>query len=315
MTDGAIARDLSRENIVDVERITAHLARKVAEEYPGDEERRCLRLIPTRDDGSSWTDPDSGLWRTYRYVEGTVSHDEVQSPAQAYQAARSFARFQAQLLDLPEPPLHDTIPDFHHTPRRMQTFRDALDRDVAGRAAGCRSEIEFVLAREELAHALITPLESGELFERATHNDTKINNVLLDVDTGEGLCIIDLDTVMPGLVHYDFGDLVRTAASTAAEDCPDLSQVDVDHELYRALARGYLDGAAEFLTPAERRTLPLAGPLITFETGLRFLTDHLEGDRYFKVHRDHHNLDRARVQFRLLQRMEENADEFAALFR
>jgi Ser/Thr protein kinase RdoA (MazF antagonist) len=215
------------------------------------------------------------------------------------------------LADLPAPRLHDTIPDFHHTPKRFAALGQAIASDVAGRAVTARQEIDFALARESLTARLV---EVG-LPERVTHNDTKINNVLLDDATGEGTCVIDLDTVMPGLVAYDFGDMVRTATSPAPEDEQDLNRVNMEFPLFEALARGYLSTASGFLTPAEKESLAFAGKLITFEIGIRFLTDYLSGDTYFKVHREGHNLDRCRAQFKLLQSIEFQEERMAELIR
>jgi Phosphotransferase enzyme family len=292
-----------------IERVTAHLATRVADDP--DHDRRALRLIPTRAGGVLHVDADGNYWRAYQFIGNATTYNSVQSPEQAFQAARAFGEFQRMLADLPAPRLHDTIPDFHHTPKRFAALEQAIAADVAGRAATARPEIEFALARKPLATRLV---EAG-LPERVTHNDTKINNVLLDDATGEGTCVIDLDTVMPGLAAYDFGDMVRTATSPSAEDERDLSRVKMEFPLFEALARGYLSSAGGFLTPAEKDSLAFAGKLITFEIGIRFLTDYLSGDTYFKVHRDGHNLDRCRAQFKLLQSIELQEDRMAELIR
>jgi Ser/Thr protein kinase RdoA (MazF antagonist) len=224
----------------------------------------------------------------------------VESPQQAFQAARAFGRFQKLLADLPAPRLHDTIPGFHHTPQRFAKLEAAIAADPANRARLAESEIEFALNHKAMAGVLL----AAGLPERVTHNDTKLNNVMLDDKTGEGICVIDLDTVMPGLAPYDFGDIVRTSTSPAKEDERDLSKVQMQFPMFEALARGYLETAAEFLTKAERQLLVLSGKLITFEIGIRFLTDYLEGDSYFKVHREGHNLDRCRTQFKLVESIE-----------
>jgi Ser/Thr protein kinase RdoA (MazF antagonist) len=292
-----------------IERVTAHLATQVADDP--DHDRRALRLIPTRAGGVLHVDADGNYWRAYQFIGSATTYNSVQSPEQAFQAARAFGEFQRMLADLPAPRLHDTIPDFHHTPKRFAALEKAIAADVAGRAATAKPEIEFALARKPLATRLV---EAG-LPERVTHNDTKINNVLLDDATGEGTCVIDLDTVMPGLAAYDFGDMVRTATSPSAEDEQDLSRVNMEFPLFEALARGYLSSASGFLTPAEKDSLAFAGKLITFEIGIRFLTDYLSGDTYFKVHRDGHNLDRCRAQFKLLQSIEFQEDRMAELIR
>ena len=292
-----------------IERVTAHLATKVADDP--DHDRRALRLIPTRAGGVLHLDADGNNWRAYQFIENATTYNSVQSPEQAFQAARAFGEFQRMLADLPAPRLHDTILDFHHTPRRFAGLEQAIASDVAGRAVRVRQEIDFALARKSIAARLV---EAG-LPERVTHNDTKINNVLLDDATGEGTCVIDLDTVMPGLAAYDFGDMVRTATSPAPEDEQNLSRVNMEFPLFEALARGYLSTAGGFLTPAEKESLAFSGKLITFEIGIRFLTDYLSGDTYFKVHRDGHNLDRCRAQFKLVQSIEFQEDRMAELIR
>ncbi len=292
-----------------IERVTAHLAAQVSD-LP-DRNRRVLTLIPTRSGGVLHVDGKGGYWRAYLFVDHATTYNSVQSSKQAFQAARAFGEFQRMLADLPAPRLHDTIPDFHHTPKRFAALEQAIAADVSGRVALAQPEIDFALARNPLASAII----NAGLPERVTHNDTKINNVLLDDSTGQGTCVIDLDTVMPGLAAYDFGDMVRTATSPAPEDEQDLSKVHMEFPLFEALARGYLSTASGFLTPEEKESLAVAGKLITFEIGTRFLTDYLSGDTYFKVHRPGHNLDRARTQFKLLQSIEEQEPQIRALLR
>lgn len=294
------------ENIA---RVTEHLQRKLADEP--DAEGEALALVPTRDGANHYVDRSGNYWRTYRMVEGARSYDTVQSEDQAYQAARAFGAFQRRLADLPGPRLHETIPDFHNTPKRFAAFLAMKDADPLGRAAAAGPEIRFALDREPLTRILLDPHRQGLIPERITHNDTKINNVLLDDRTGRGVCVIDLDTVMPGLALYDFGDMVRTATCAAAEDERDLGKIAVQVPLFGALVRGFLETAGTCLNPMEIALLPQAGMLITFETGLRFLTDHLAGDTYFKTHRPGHNLDRCRTQFALVRSLEQNQDELA----
>jgi len=296
--------------MANVERVTAHLAGKLA--GVPDARRRALRLVPLAAGGSCHSNGDGAFWRAYEFIDGARSHDVVRSPAQAREAARAFARFSRLLSDLPAPRLSVTIPHFHDTRRRFQALAEAIERDPLGRAAAARETIDGYLRREPLADVLAAALADGLLTEGIAHNDTKLNNVLLDDATGEGVCVIDLDTVMPGLFLHDFGDLVRTAATSAAEDEPDTSKVQVDPELFEALVRGAGEGRDGELTPFERQSLALSGRVITFETGSRFLTDHLLGDRYFKVHRDGHNLDRARAQLALLASLEERDEELRA---
>jgi aminoglycoside phosphotransferase (APT) family kinase protein len=256
-------------------------------------------------------DEKGDFWRAYLFIDRATTYNSVESSDQAFQAAKAFGEFQRMLADLPSPRLHDTIPDFHHTPKRFAVLEKAIADDVAGRAALAQPEIDFALAHKPLASAII----HAGLPERVTHNDTKINNVLLDDATGEGTCVIDLDTVMPGLAAYDFGDMVRTATCPTPEDEQDLSKVRMEFPLFEALARGYMSTAAGFLIPEEKESLAIAGKLITFEIGIRFLTDYLSGDTYFKTHRQGHNLDRCRAQFKLLESIEQQEDRIRALLR
>ena len=294
--------DLLMENVA---RVCAHAHAKLSAAGTTDAHRRALRLTPTHQ-GKAWhVDQSGNRWRCYDFIEGATGHDVVRSPAQAESAAKAFGAFQALLADLPGERLHETIPDFHHTPSRFARFQAALAKDSHGRAAAAGPEIAFALARAGEVSVVVDALRDGSLPERVTHNDTKLNNVLLDDITQEGACVIDLDTVMPGSALYDFGDLVRTSTSPAAEDETDLSRVRMQLPMFAALVRGYLASARGFLTPREKELLPFAGKLITLEIGLRFLTDWLEGDTYFKIKRPMHNLDRCRTQFKLVASIEE----------
>jgi hypothetical protein len=285
-----------------IERVTARLAAHFAAAPDGG--RRALTLIPVRD-GRNWFENAQGeTWRAYRFIENAHSHETATSAEQAYQAAHAFGCFQQQLANLPSPRLHETISDFHHTPKRFAALQRAIAADVKGRAKLVRPEIDFALARESITGVLVEASVQGDLPERVTHNDTKFNNLLLDDATGESLCVVDLDTVMPGLALYDFGDMVRTTTSPAAEDEQDLSKVTMQFPLFEALVRGYLSATGEFLTATEKKFLAFSGKLITFEVGIRFLTDYLAGDTYFKIHREGHNLDRCRTQFKLMESIE-----------
>jgi Ser/Thr protein kinase RdoA (MazF antagonist) len=281
-----------------IQRVTAHLGKKAAGER--DASRRGLTLIPARDGLSFHRDADGNYWRVYVFIERARTYDAVENTGQAFEAAKAFGRFQKHLADLPAPRLHDTIPDFHHTPKRFAALEKAIAADVANRAKMAKAEIEFALRHK----VITTVLLAAKLPERVTHNDTKFNNVMLDDESGEGICVIDLDTVMPGLALYDFGDMVRTTTSPAKEDERDLSKVIMQFPMFEALARGYLTSASEFLKKAEKQLLAFSGKLITLETGIRFLTDFLAGDTYFKVHRENHNLDRCRTQFKLAESIE-----------
>jgi Ser/Thr protein kinase RdoA (MazF antagonist) len=290
-----------------IQRVTSHLAAQVRGE--ADYARRVLTLIPAVDGRACHVDGGGDYWRAYRFIEGSRTYEAVESSAQAYQAAKAFGSFQKLLVDLPAPRLHDTIPDFHHTPKRLTALQWAISADAVGRATWAGAEIEFALAHESITGILL----NANLPERVTHNDTKLNNVMMDDSTGEGICVIDLDTVMPGLVAYDFGDMVRTTTSSANEDEQDLSKVAMQFPMFEALVRGYLASAGGFLTKAEREYLAFSGKLITFEIGIRFLTDYLSGDMYFKVAREGHNLDRCRTQFKLVASIEEQEERMNRL--
>lgn len=305
-----IFRDIDglMDNIV---RVTAHVARRGAA-LPAELRQRSLSVVPARDGRPYARDPEGRCWRVYDYLEATETIEAVDRPARAFETARSFAVFQGLLSDLPAPRLRETIPHFHDTPQRYADFEAALAADACNRAAGMRAEIADAQARAAIVAQLTTRLASGVLPERVTHNDTKINNIRFDCASGRGAAIIDLDTVMPGLVHYDFGDMVRTAAFEGAEDDPKLEHVVLRPDFFRELVRGFLEGGRAFLTPAEVDWLVFAGRLICFEIGLRFLTDHLKGDVYFKTHRPGHNLDRARVQLRRVREVERATRELDA---
>jgi Ser/Thr protein kinase RdoA (MazF antagonist) len=293
-----------QENVV---RVTSHLRRKIAAEG-GDPERETLTVVPTRDGGNLHEDSLGESWRTFRFVENARTLDVPGSPKHAYEIAAAFGRFLRRVADLPGPRLHETIPGFGDTRARIDAFREALEADRLGRAAAVGAEVEFVRAREGLAAVLPTLLEQRLVPERIVHHDTKVDNVLIDEDTGRGICVIDLDTVMPGSVLHDFGDMVRLGATRAAEDEKDLSLVSVDEELFEGLVRGYMDEAGPVLTAGEIEHLVEAARITAFVVGVRFLTDHLAGDTYFRILREGHNLDRCRVQFALVRDLEEKAD-------
>jgi hypothetical protein len=290
-----------------IQRVTSHLAVQVVDEP--DRGRLVLTLIPARD-GRAWhVDANGSYWRAYRFIERAHTYDAVESTGQAFQAARAFGRFQKLLSSLPASQLHVTIPDFHHTPKRFRALERAIASDAVGRAILAKQEIAFALSHQSMTSVL---LDAG-LPERVTHNDTKFNNVMLDDVTGEGICVIDLDTVMPGFALYDFGDMVRTTTSPAKEDEQDLSKVAMQFPMFEALVRGYLASAGDFLTEEEKRHLAFSGKLITFEQGLRFLTDYLAGDTYYKTQREDHNLDRARTQFKLVESIEQQEERILRL--
>ncbi len=258
-------------------------------------------------------DRQGDYWRTYVFIEDARTYDAVESTKQAFEAAKAFGRFQGLLADLPVPRLHDTIPDFHNTPKRFADLEQAIEADTANRGKLARAEIDFALRHKPMTARLIDLQRQGSLPERTTHNDTKFNNVMLDCATQEGICVIDLDTVMPGLALYDFGDMVRTATSPAKEDEPDSAKTYMQFSMFEALVRGYLASAGDVLNRAEKENLVFSGKLITFEIGIRFLADYLAGDVYFKVHREGHNLDRCRTQFKLVESIEQQEEKMNKL--
>jgi hypothetical protein len=296
--------------MANVRNVTGHIHAKLLATHPAEASRRVLTLVRTRDGGSHLDDAELGFWRAYLFIERARTYDVLERPRQAFEAARAFGTFQALLADYDGPRLSETIPFFHHSRRRFEAFRAAVAADPLGRAREAAPAIDFALGREALVDTLLDLQASGAVPERITHNDTKLNNVMLDDATGEGICVLDLDTVMPGLSLYDFGDMVRSACNPAAEDETDLAKVVARADIFEALAAGYLAGTAGALLPVERDHLAVAGQLLTFECGLRFLTDHLQGDTYFRLHRPGQNLDRARNQFALVQSLEDQADAF-----
>lgn len=283
--------------------ITSFL-KKAIEKRGGDPDRETLQVIPTREGDSYYCAPDGRCYRMYLFIEEAVCYDEVKRPEDFYESAKAFGNFQALLADYPAQRLHETIPDFHNTGKRFEAFCRAVKEDICGRASLTGPEIAFVMEREREMTVLMDLLTRGELPLRVTHNDTKLNNVMIDSHTGKGLCVIDLDTVMPGLSLYDFGDSIRFGANTAAEDETDLEKVSLDMKHYEVFVKGYLEGCGGSLTEKEIAMLPMGAKLMTLECGMRFLTDYLSGDTYFRIHREHHNLDRCRTQFALAADME-----------
>lgn len=300
---------LNPEELMDnVSGVTAWLRKKILADG-GDVERETLNLVNTRDGRPFYKDFCGEYWRVYLFIEDATSFDQVENDDDFYQSAVAFGHFQRLLSDYPAATLHETIKDFHNTADRLRKFKEAIKNDVCGRAAEVKPEIQFVLEREKLAHILCDLQKNGEIPLRVTHNDTKLNNILIDNKTGKAICVIDLDTVMPGLSVNDFGDSIRFGASTAAEDEKDLSKVFFDMHLYELYVKGFIEGCGGALTEIEKDMLPVGAMVMTFECGMRFLTDYLEGDHYFKIHREGHNLDRCRTQFKLVKDMEEKLQQ------
>ena len=275
--------------------------------------RSVMTIVKTRG-GESYLYTQAAYWRVVDFVEGTICLQTPETDEDFYQSAIGFGTFQQMLADFPAEKLHETIPNFHNTPDRYRVFRETIEKDPMHRASKVREEIAFALDRQEEMSILQNALNSGELPLRVTHNDTKLNNVLLDAKTRKALCVIDLDTVMPGSSLYDFGDAIRFGAATAAEDETDLSKMELDLHLFRVFVRGYVQ-ACPGLTEKELEYLPLGAKTITMECGVRFLTDYLDGDNYFSIHREGHNLDRARTQFKLVSDMEKKWDEMQRIVK
>ena len=297
-----------KEVIENIMGVTSFLKKEI-EKSGGDVMRETLNLLETKDGNFYFVDEEKEYWRVYYFVENTITYEMVKDAEDFYQSARSFGNFQKLLADYPAETLHETIVNFHNTVWRMEQFKEAVTADKCGRAKDVAAEIEFVLAREKEASYLLDFAKEGKLPLRVTHNDTKLNNILIDAATGAGICVIDLDTVMPGLSAYDFGDSIRFGASSATEDEQDLSKVFFVPSLFEAYTKGYLEVAGKALTECEVDSLPMGSKLMTLECGSRFLADHLNGDTYFKIHRDGHNLDRARTQFKLVASMEAQWEE------
>lgn len=299
------------ENVANV---TAYLQKAILERG-GDPARETLRVIKTKGGENYFEDSRHNFWRVFLFIDDTFCLEKVENARDFHDCAVAFGGFQRQLSDYPADTLHETIPRFHHTPSRFQAFQKAVAEDPLGRAALVQPEINFALEREADTHILTDLLEKGELPLRVTHNDTKLNNILFDNATRKALCIIDLDTVMPGLSLYDFGDSIRTGASTGAEDETDLSKVMLDLSLFETFTEGFLKGSQGSLTDREIALLPMGAKLMTFECGIRFLADFLMGDTYFKIHRENHNLDRARTQFKLVADMEKKWKDMADIVK
>ncbi len=301
--------DQLMDNIIGV---TEFLGREI-KKHGGDRSREAMEVIRPKNGADYYTDSQGGAWRLYPFVEGTVCHQAADTPELFAASGRAFGRFQQLLRDYPADTLYETIPHFHDTEDRLKRFKAAAEADKLGRAKDCGPEIDFVLAREADCSVALNALREGRLPLRVTHNDTKLNNVLMDEESGEGMCIIDLDTVMPGLVLYDFGDSIRFGANHCAEDETDLSKVSLDVDLFAVYTKAFLEGTGGSLTDEEIAYLPWGAKLMTLECGMRFLTDHLEGDTYFHISREGQNLDRCRTQFKLVADMEARWAELEAI--
>lgn len=294
--------------------VTAYLREKIIS-TGGDPKRETLTVVMTTEGKPYYIDEEGGAWRVYLFIADAETLDKVRDEEDFYQSALAFGRFQALLADYPAKTLHETIPDFHNTPKRYLDFEKAIEDDCCGRVREVENEIKFIKERRDEMSVLPKLLEDGELPLRVTHNDTKLNNIMLDCHTRKAICIIDLDTVMPGLSIYDFGDAIRFGANTAAEDEPDISKVSLSLELFEVYLRGFLEGCGGRLTEKEIEMLPMGAKMMTLECGMRFLTDYLQGDIYFKTGRAHHNLERCRTQLALVEDMERKWERMCALCR
>ena len=287
--------------------VTEFLRKKIIADG-GDVNRETLTVIKTKKGENYYKSEDGNYYRMYNFIERSASFEQVERPEQFYESARAFGKFQKMLADYPANELYETIPFFHDTVKRFADFKKAVEDDIAGRKHLVQKEIDFVLAREADSHVVVDAIAEGSVPLRVTHNDTKLNNVLFDAATGKGLCVIDLDTVMPGSLLYDYGDSLRFGASTGAEDEVDLDKISFDLELFEAYTKGFVEEVGDTLTPKEIELLPFSAKLLTYECGMRFLGDYLNGDTYFKTHRENHNLDRARTQFKLVADIETKLD-------
>ncbi|MFT4107130.1 MAG: aminoglycoside phosphotransferase family protein [Lacrimispora sp.] len=291
-----------------IEGVTSFLRERI-EAQGGDPERETLNVIKSKDGKSYCRDSEGNYWRGYIFIDGAITYDKVRDPQDFYQSGKAFGRFKGLLAEYPADELAETIPNFHNTPVRLETFKEAVKADVCGRAHLVEEEIKFILDREKEASVVMDMLKDGRLSLCVTHNDTKLNNIMIDNATGEALCVVDLDTIMPGLSIFDFGDSIRFGANTADEDEPDVSKVSLSLPLFEIYTKGYMKGCRGSLTPEEKRMLPMGAKLMTFECGMRFLTDFLQGDTYFHISRENHNLDRARTQLALVADMEKKWKE------
>lgn len=293
------------ENIVNV---TDHLKNKIISRG-GDVSRETLSVIRTLDGKSYYKDTDGSCYRMYRFVSDTVSIDKPEKCEHMFEAGKAFGKFQLLLDDFDATKLHETIVDFHTTPKRVEQLKAAIETNYQNRAETVKKEIAEALEYAKYADAITSAIKAGEVPVRVTHNDTKLNNILFDKNSLEGICVIDLDTVMPGSMLYDFGDALRFGASTGSEDETDLSKIEFDLDMFEAFTKGFLGETASCLTEKEAELLPLSALILTYECGIRFLADYLNGDTYFKIHREHHNLDRARTQLKLVRDIESKLEK------
>ncbi len=292
-------------------RVTEHVKKKI-EEKGGDPERETLTIIPTVEGEGFYKDEDGKYWRVFIFIDNTNSYDRLENAEQAYEGGKAFGNFLKMVADMPGGPLYEVIPGFHYTPNRIKTFLESVKKDPVNRVSQCKEEVEFLSARTEEMKKIVQMGEAGELPLRTTHNDTKFNNVLLDKND-KGLCVIDLDTVMPGYIMYDFGDAMRTSTNTGDEDDPNLDRVSMNIDLFEGFTKGFVSELKDTLTKNEIDNLAFGAKLLTYEQSVRFLTDYIDGDIYYKTAHKEHNLQRTRAQIKLLKSMEEQFDKMEAI--
>lgn len=292
--------------------VTSHLREKIIKRG-GDPLRETLNVVRTKDGEAFFKDSIESYWRVFLFIDHAISFDLVENPEDLYESGKAFGNFQGLLSDYPVEELVETIPDFHNTPVRYQTFLKAVKGDICGRASQVKEEIDFIIQRAEEYSKATDMLQRGELPLRVTHNDTKLNNIMIDLETRKGICVVDLDTIMPGLSMNDFGDAIRFGANTGLEDERDLSKISLSLSLFDIYTKGFLEGCEGRLTENEVNMLPMGAKLMTMECGIRFLTDYLQGDIYFKIHRENHNLDRTRTQLKLAADMEQKWDKMSLI--
>ncbi len=301
-----------KELMRNISMVTEHVRAKI-EAAGGDPDRETLTIIPTRD-GKTYYEAENGeFYRVYRFIDETDCYSVAEDPKLLYEAGRAFGRFQNMLNDFPAEELFETIVNFHNTRSRFNQLLEAIRENRAGRLSEVQAEVEYALSQENMVDQITDAIKEGTVPLRVTHNDTKINNVLFDKATGKGLCVIDLDTVMPGSLLYDYGDALRAGANTGAEDEKDLSLIWFDMAAFRQFSKGFLEEMLPVMTKKEIELLPLSAKMLTYECGIRFLADYLNGDTYFKTSRPEHNLDRARTQFKLCMDMDKKFDEMTSV--
>lgn len=302
------------EVMENIENVTKHLKKKI-KAAGGDPERETLTVVPTVEGENCYKDKNNNYFRMYRFIENSITYEIAEDPIQLYYAGKAFGRFQNMLDDFPADKLHETITDFHNTPERVNQLKAAMKADKSGRLDKIKAEVDFALEYSKYAAYITEAMKEGTVPLRVTHNDTKLNNILFDNKSGEGVCVIDLDTVMPGSMLYDFGDAMRFGAASGAEDEKDLEKIWFDTEKFEQFTKGFVGEMRETITEKEIELLPLSVLIMTYECGIRFLADHLNGDVYFKIHRENHNLDRAHTQFKLVYDIESKLDELSAIVK